>query len=223
MKVSCLDTVNGAFVEDVEDELQIMLKSLLNDVEFSNIIELWRIHHIDGLLHHKNIVTLLSDKTHISRWYKDSIVTQLDINLKSLPFQKLEHNKIIHHTTPLRNQFGIAFSISKTAINIALETNSDEKLIRMLKNFITIKWQGCEDSSCNANNSCDNTNESVMKNGKSDEVVPLQRQLINQITDPKVVKIHGALSKKRIKSITELSDRKVKNQETSNGETSSKA
>ncbi|CAG8695079.1 7826_t:CDS:2, partial [Cetraspora pellucida] len=57
--------------------------------------------------------------------------------LKSLQqFQKLEHNEAIHYATSLRNWFGIAFSVSKTAINIALETNSDEELIQMLKNFI---------------------------------------------------------------------------------------
>ncbi|CAG8516788.1 6217_t:CDS:1, partial [Cetraspora pellucida] len=78
------------------------------------------------------------------------------------------------------------------------------------------------DSSCNANNSCDNTNESVMKNSESDKVVSLQQKLINQITDPKVVKNCGAPSKKRMKSVTELSSRKVNNQETSNSETSSK-
>ncbi|CAG8819336.1 10566_t:CDS:2, partial [Cetraspora pellucida] len=173
-----LDTINSAFVEDIEDEPQMMLKSFLNGVKSSNLIDIIP-----------------------ARWYKDSIVAQLDINLKSSPvltaikpciktlllsfettfifqnlqqFQKLEYNEIIHYTTPLRNQFGIAFSISKTAINIALETNSDKELIRMLKNFIIIKWQGCKDSSFNANNSYDNTNESVIKNSESDKIVPLQ-------------------------------------------------
>ncbi|CAG8698909.1 12549_t:CDS:1, partial [Funneliformis caledonium] len=32
-----------------------------------------------------------------------------------------------------RNQFGIAFSTAKIAINIALETGSDNKLIKLLK------------------------------------------------------------------------------------------
>ncbi|RIB23008.1 hypothetical protein C2G38_2172484 [Gigaspora rosea] len=268
----------------IDDEPQTTLKSLLNGVEFSNIIELWRIHRIGGLSYHENIVALLSDRTHLctcmemitkgiicrhfwhvmlysihakfhisiipTRWYKDSIVDQLDVNLKNSPvlvaikpcietlslpseaistfqnlqqFQKLEHNEIIHRTTSLRNRFGVAFSISKTAINIALETNSDEELIRMLKNFIAIKWQGFEDLSCNVNNLYDNTNE---KTGESEEMVPLQQQFINQITDLKVVKIRGAPSKKRMKSFTEVLDRRANDQETretSNGKMSSKA
>ncbi|CAG8826527.1 36842_t:CDS:2 [Gigaspora margarita] len=246
VEVSCFDTVNDAFIEDVDDEPQMTIR------------------HIGGLSHLENIVALLSDGTylctcmeminkgiichhfwhvmlysihakfHISiiptRWYKDILVAvKPRIETLSLPsevistfqnlqqFQKLEHNEIIHCTTPLRNRFGVAFSISKTAINIALETNSDKKLIRMLKNFIAIKRQGFEDSSCNINNSYDNTNE---KTDESEEVVPLQQQFINQITDPNIVMICGAPSKKRLKSFTEVLGRRANDQETSNGEMS---
>ncbi|CAG8678910.1 28796_t:CDS:2 [Gigaspora margarita] len=224
VEVSCFDTVNDAFIKDVDDEPQTTLKSLLNGVEFSNIIELWRIRRIGGLSYHENIVALLSDRTHLctcmetitkgiicyhfwcvmlysihakfhisiipTRWYKDSIVDQLDVNLKNSPvlFQKLEYNEIIRRTTPLKNRFGVAFSISKTAINIALETNSDEELIQMLKNFIAIKRQ----------------------------VVPLQQQFINQITDLNVVKICGAPFKKKLKSFTEVLGRRANDQKTSN-------
>ncbi|CAG8697094.1 9992_t:CDS:1, partial [Scutellospora calospora] len=135
---------------------------------------------------------------------------------------KLEHNEVIYHTTFLRNQFRIAFSVSKTAINIALETNSNKELIQILKNFIIVKQQAYKDSSrCNSNNSCDNTNENNITN-ELDEIVPLQQQLINQITDPKVVKICNTLSKKRMKSFTEILDKRVNNQEINNSETSSR-
>ncbi|RIB06498.1 hypothetical protein C2G38_2277415 [Gigaspora rosea] len=189
-----------------------------------------------------------------ARWYKDNIMNQLDTYLKSSPvltavrpstetlplssesmltfqslrqFQELEHNEVICHATPLRNRFGIAFFVSKTAIHIALETNSDDELIRMLKNFITIKRQANKDlSRYNSNDLSDlsNTiNEDIKTNNESDEISPLQQQLISQIADPKVTKIRGAPSKKRLKSFTKVLDKRVNTQETNNGEASSKA
>ncbi|KAF0534776.1 protein far1-related sequence 5-like [Gigaspora margarita] len=119
VKILEIDTVNDAFIEDVNNEPQITLKSLLNGVEVSS---------------------------------------------------KLEHHDVICYATSLRNRFGIAFSVSKTAINIALETNSDEELIRMLKNFIIVKRLTCKDSTRSDSN---NSYEDSTKN-ESDEVVPLQ-------------------------------------------------
>ncbi|CAG8558183.1 14377_t:CDS:2, partial [Racocetra fulgida] len=154
-----IDTVNDAFIEDVSDESQITLKSLLNGV-------------------------------------------------------KLEHNDVIRHATPLRNQFEIAFSVFKTAINIVLEVKSDEELIQMLKNFIIIKWQAKVSTRHDSNNSCnDNTKNEL------DKVVPLQQQLISQITEPKVVKIHSAPSKKKIKSFAEVLKKRADVQESNYGET----
>ncbi|CAG8819075.1 18499_t:CDS:2, partial [Gigaspora margarita] len=191
-----IDTVNNAFIEDINDKPQITLKSLLNSVEVSKTVT-------KGIIcHHFWRVMLYSShaKFHISiipaRWYKNNIVDQLDAYLDNSP--KLEHHNVICHATPLRNWFGIAFSVSKTAINIALETNSDEELIRMLKNFITVKQQ-------------------------TYEVVPLQQQLISQITEPKIVKIRGAPSKKKMKSFTEEMGKKVNVQESNHGKTSSQA
>ncbi|RIB24253.1 hypothetical protein C2G38_2032041 [Gigaspora rosea] len=120
------------------------------------------------------------------------------------PFQELEHNEVICHATLLRNRFGTASSSFKMAINIALETNSNDELIQMLKNFITIKHQANKDlSRYNANELCDTINEDIKTNNESDKISPLQQQLISQISDPKVTKICGALSKKRLKSFTE--------------------
>ena len=47
------------------DEPQTMLKSLLNGVDTSSIIEVWKIHRIGGLSCKKNLVVLFSDGTHI--------------------------------------------------------------------------------------------------------------------------------------------------------------
>ncbi|CAB4386866.1 unnamed protein product [Rhizophagus irregularis] len=103
-----------------------------------------------------------------NRWYKNSILTNLKGNVKNSPiltaiesndnssssssyqinftlqnmrhFQGLDDNKSIHQqNTSQRNRFGIAFSTAKTAVNIALETNSDCELIRLLKEFIASK------------------------------------------------------------------------------------
>ena len=52
-------------------------------------------------------------------------------------FQGLDDNKSIHQqNTSQRNRFSIAFSTAKTAVNIALETNSDCELIRLLKELL---------------------------------------------------------------------------------------
>ncbi|CAG8735077.1 30001_t:CDS:2 [Gigaspora margarita] len=92
----------------------------------------------------------------------------------------------------------IAFTVSKTAINIALETNNSTR--------------------SDSNNSCKNSTKN-----ESYEVVPLQQQLISQITEPKVVKICSAPFKKRMKSFTEEMCKKVNVQESNHGETSSQA
>jgi hypothetical protein len=49
----------------VIDEPQIMLKSLLSDIDTSGIIEIWKIHRIGGLSCKKNLVVLFSNGTHI--------------------------------------------------------------------------------------------------------------------------------------------------------------
>ncbi|KAF0443466.1 protein far1-related sequence 5-like [Gigaspora margarita] len=64
-EVSGFNTVNDAFIEDINDEPQTTLKSLLNGVEISNVIELWRIRRIGGLSYRENLVILLSDGTHL--------------------------------------------------------------------------------------------------------------------------------------------------------------
>ncbi|CAB5361318.1 unnamed protein product [Rhizophagus irregularis] len=157
-------------------------------------------------------------KFHISiipnRWYKDSILTNLEGNVENSPiltaiesndnslssssyqinftlqnmrqFQGLDDNKSIHQqNTSQRNRFGIAFSIAKTAVNIALETNSDCELIWLLKEFIASK------------------RERSIEVGDDDNLEELM------ITDPNVTKIRGAPSKRRLKSVLELSKRRI--------------
>jgi len=110
-----------------------------------------------------------SAKFHVSiipiRWYKDSILSNLDVNLKNSPiltaieasidtpyqvtctFQNLHyiqgsnHDEVVQRSTHShqRNRFGIAFSTAKTAVNVALETNSNHELIQLLKDFIKAK------------------------------------------------------------------------------------
>jgi hypothetical protein len=47
--------------------------------------------------------------------------------------------KIFNKLFLKRNKFGVAFSIMKTAINIALETESNSELVKLLKDFISTK------------------------------------------------------------------------------------
>ncbi|CAB4390282.1 unnamed protein product [Rhizophagus irregularis] len=177
-------------------------------------------------------------KFHISiilnRWYKDSILTNLEGNVKNLPiltaiesndnsssssyqinftlqnmrhFQGLDDNKNIHQqNTSQRNQFGIAFSMAKTAVNIALETNSDCELIQLMKEFIASKRERSIEVGDDDNLEEINGIERAAQNAN---IISLQKDLIDQITDPNVTKIQGAPSKRRLKSVLELSKRRI--------------
>ncbi|RGB24275.1 hypothetical protein C1646_676499 [Rhizophagus diaphanus] len=182
------------------------------------------------------------------RWYNNNVLTNLDINLKNSPiliavessnstllpqvnftlqslqhFQGSDHNEIIiNKNLPQRNRFGIAFLTVKTAIHIAIETNSDVKLIKLLKEFIATKRGGDGDGDGDRNgNSDDNGNENsndneIEINKDINDVVPLQEHLINNITNPNITRIRDIPSKKRIKSaMIESSKKRVAMQEIS--------
>ena len=181
-------------------------------------------------------------KFHISiipvRWYKDSILSNLDTNLKDSPiltaikastdtsyqvactFQSLhyiqgsDNNEVVQQNTHnhQRNRFGITFSTAKTAVNIALETNSDHELIRLLKDFIEAKRENhiSGDDNVNENHGMEVNDDS---NQDGSNITPLQRNLIEQVTSPHVTKIRGAPSKKRLKSAVEMSKKRVPMQE----------
>ncbi|CAB4393956.1 unnamed protein product [Rhizophagus irregularis] len=172
------------------------------------------------------------------RWYNNSVLTNLNINLENSPiltavessnttllpqvnftlqslqqFQRSDHNEIIiNKNLPQRNRFGIAFSTAKTAVNIAIETNSDVELIRLLKEFIATKRGGDGDGDRNGNgddNGNGNSNDNEIEINKDiNDIVPLQEHLINNVTNPNVTRIRGAPSKKRIKSAIESSKKR---------------
>jgi hypothetical protein len=163
-----------------------------------------------------------------ARWYKDEILMKLDVALENSPIikaiessseattvpltvdftlqtlqhlQGLFHNKEnVQRIIPQRNRFGIAFSTAKTAINIALETRSNNELVKLLKDFILTKQRGRNGSDSENNVDMENS-----EHNENDDVIPLQQQLIDQTTDPHVTRIRGAPCKKRIKSAIEMS------------------
>ena len=47
------------------DEPQITLKGLLNGMDVSDIIEIWKIRRVGGNSHKENLIVLFSDGTHI--------------------------------------------------------------------------------------------------------------------------------------------------------------
>ena len=163
------------------------------------------------------------------RWYKDEILMKLDDILNDLPvltalesftetgttswtidftLQSLRqlqgscHKENAQKIIPQRNRFGVAFSTAKTAINIALETESDNELVKLLKNFILNKQRSCDGDGVELENNVYVVVES------NDQIISLQQNLIDQTTDPHVTKIRGAPSKKRIKSAIEISEKK---------------
>jgi hypothetical protein len=162
------------------------------------------------------------------RWYKDDVLLKLDDTLENSPiltaieastetmtttmnftlqslrqFQGSCHKENAQQIIPKRNRFGVAFSTAKTAINIALETGSDNELVKLLKDFILIKQKNRDGDGVESEDDVDMEN-----NKNNNDVVSLQQHLIDQTTDPYVTKIRGAPSKKRIKSAMELSERK---------------
>ena len=170
-------------------------------------------------------------KFHISiipiRWYKDDILTRFDIVLENSPvltaiespnnttcevnftlkslkhIQGSDHKENIQKIIPQRNRFGIAFSTAKTAINVALETKSDNELVRLLKDFISSKKNHNEDNF--EENVPTENNENIQNDNR---IVPLRQHLISQITNPHVTKIRGASCKKESKVLWRF--RKVK-------------
>ena len=64
LKILGSDTINDNFIEDIVDEPQVTLKSLLTDTQCS-IIEIWRIRRISGISRKENIVVLFADGTHL--------------------------------------------------------------------------------------------------------------------------------------------------------------
>ncbi|CAB5368938.1 hypothetical protein RhiirA5_439799 [Rhizophagus irregularis] len=152
-----------------------------------------------------------------------TLLPQVNFTLQSLQqFQGSDHNEIIINKNLFqRNQFGIAYSTAKTAVNITIETNSGVKLVRLLKEFIVTKRGGNGDDydDCNSNgdnNSNGNSNNNEIKINKDiNDIVLLQEYLINNITNPNVTRIRSVPSKKRIKSAIESSKKRVAMQEIS--------
>ncbi|RIB08282.1 hypothetical protein C2G38_2212058 [Gigaspora rosea] len=123
--ISELETINDNFIEDVLDEPQATLQSLLSKTVTKGIIcrHFWRVMLYSHFARfHISIIP--------TRWYKDNIHTKLDFNVKNSPvLSALESPfNIDHKHISQRNRYGIAFSIAKTAINIALENNKDAEL-----------------------------------------------------------------------------------------------
>ncbi|PKK64588.1 hypothetical protein RhiirC2_787281 [Rhizophagus irregularis] len=152
-----IETTSNNFIENIIDEPQIILKSLLSNIEISNIIEIWKIRHISGFSCKYNIVILLDDETHLSKFHISIIFVRC---LHCI--QKFDYNKVICQNTNQRNRFEIVFFIAKTAVNIALETNSDCELIQLLKDFIEAKREQ------NVNNN-DNVNHNIVEINKSNQ------------------------------------------------------
>ncbi|RIB07837.1 hypothetical protein C2G38_2147373 [Gigaspora rosea] len=162
---------------------------------------MWRIHQIGGLSSKDNIVVLFNDGNHI--------YTCLETHMKGIiccyfwrvmlylsaassrNFQSSNYQASVQQIAPQRNRFGVAFSIAKTAINIALETKSDNELVQLLKDFILAKR-----SVNNNGNNSEEIESSEIQN--KDGINTLQQHLIDQTNDPHVTKIQGAPSKKRI-------------------------
>ncbi|CAB4388859.1 unnamed protein product [Rhizophagus irregularis] len=82
------------------------------------------------------------------------------------------------------------------AINVALETKSDNELVQLLKDFISSKKNRNGGVRNNENNQDNN------------EIVPLQQCLIDEVTDSHVTNIRDASCKKKIKSAIEISNNK---------------
>ncbi|PKK68259.1 hypothetical protein RhiirC2_782490 [Rhizophagus irregularis] len=182
------NTTSTDFVENLVDEPQVTLQLLLSGIELENIIEIWKICRIDGLLQRENLVALVmlyssSAKFHISmiptRWYKDNI-TNLNCSFENSPV--LSAIEPVDTSTssvpPSQNNFTlqIAFSTAKTAINVALKIKTDEKLIKILKDFIASKHEKQSERNDYTNNNLEvnNYTEDQSTQNTSNIIIPLQ-------------------------------------------------
>jgi hypothetical protein len=59
------ETIDNNFIEDVADEPQTTLNAILEGVDTSSIIEVWKICRVGGLFRKDNLVVLFTDGTHI--------------------------------------------------------------------------------------------------------------------------------------------------------------
>ncbi|CAB5184916.1 unnamed protein product [Rhizophagus irregularis] len=177
------ETIDDNFIEEVVDEPQITLKAILDGIDTSNIIEVWRIIRIgDDILDNSPVLTALESSTEVNTTSRT-----VDFTLQSLrQLQGSCHKENAQRIIPQRNRFGVAFSTAKTAINIALETGSDTELVKLLKDFILNKQRSRDGDGIESKI----INVVVESNS---QIVSLQENLINQTTNPYVTKIRGAL------------------------------
>src|SRR4051794_13229524 len=93
-------------------------------------------HRTQMTLSHENLQTLSVYNTAVTA-VKSTTQCEVNFTLESLKhIQKPEHLENFQIVSQ-RNRFRIAFSTAKMAINVTLETKSDNKLVRWLKNFIS--------------------------------------------------------------------------------------
>ncbi|CAG8741804.1 41903_t:CDS:2, partial [Gigaspora margarita] len=149
------------FIYELSD-IVLTLKAILGDNGTSNIIEMWRIRRIGELSCKGNLVVLYNDGTHICTYQA----------LENSPFLTA-----IESSMDSTIQIWSCFSTAKTAINITLESKSDDELVQLLKNFISAKRNVCNDNLGEKEN-----------NEPKDGIIALQWHLIDQTSDPHVTK-----------------------------------
>jgi len=197
---TCLETITKGIV--CRHFWRVMLYSNAAKFHISIIPIRWAkddiLMKLDEVLEKSPVLTAIEPPTN-----NTMIQYEVNFTLQSLRhIQKSSHRENIQQIVPERNRFGVAFSTAKTAINVALETKSDNELVQLLKNFILSK---------KSHN--DNLEESVVirnneHNEENNEIVSLQQCLIDETTDPHVTKIRGVPRKKRFKSAIEISKSK---------------
>ncbi|CAB4374173.1 unnamed protein product [Rhizophagus irregularis] len=164
------NTTSTDFVENLVDEPQVTLQLLLSGIELENIIEIWKICRIDGLLQRENLVALMIP----TRWYKDNI-TNLNCSFENSPV--LSAIEPVDTSTssvpPSQNNFTLQ---TKTAINVALKIKTDEKLIKILKDFIASKHEKQSERNDYTNNNLEvnNYTEDQSTQNTSNIIIPLQ-------------------------------------------------
>jgi hypothetical protein len=130
----------------------------------------------------------------------DASPIQMTFTFQSLyQLQGLSINNEVNQKIPQRNRFGAAFSVAKTAVNIALNNNKDGELIQLLKKFIAEQQENHDNTYYVTD---DNIAEQSRRNDS--ELVVLQENLIDQTTNHHVTRIRGAPCKRRMKNGIEI-------------------
>ncbi|PKY35912.1 hypothetical protein RhiirB3_396481, partial [Rhizophagus irregularis] len=149
------DITSNDFIENLVDELQVTLRSLLSGIEFENVIETWRIRHISRLSQRENLVVLLSDGTHLCTCMEtvtkegDDANNILDYTADQLLGQDVTNPNVTKiHEVPSKKRLKNAIELSKKKVLMQENLNEPNNQIRSQRKCLLCGKSGHYQKKC---------------------------------------------------------------------------